>query len=573
MIFPATFSAAACAVALALALPANAAQVSSTLRPTGDAVLRLPLSDTDMDKVYGAVGHRLLWQVAADREALRAAIAGLESHGLTIAGFAPALAAIDRAGEGAATPEDDLAISRGAVRYARALRGQLIRFAALDDDWAIRPEPYDAAAELGRAAVAGDLATYLASQAPTSGAYHALQTALLRYRSIEAEGGWPKVPDQPEAPPPPALEQRVAQAPPDPANASDLTIAKPSALPPNAVLPDGTIAPAEPPKFPVLEPGARDSRVPPLRARLAAEGEPVAGADDLYDAALVEAMKRFQARHGLLVDGRVGERSFRALNTSAGYRARQIELNLERLRWEPRAEPTRMVRVNVPDAQADLLENGARLLRMRVVVGTRKTSTPALASAIDRITVWPRWTLPYSIASKEQLPKLKQNANHLAEQNIIILGRDGDPHGRDIDWSAYSAGDFPFRLQQRPGPDNALGTFRFNFDNRFAVYLHDTPKKKGFARSVRAASHGCVRLEDARGLALALLGRDKGLGEAEIDELLAAQRTRDIMLNAPVPVRLVYFTAFIESDGQVHFRSDLYDRDTTLARAMERARS
>lgn len=564
---------AACAVALTVAMAASLAQEPTAPRPVGDTVLRLPLSDTDMDKVYGAVGHRLVWESPADREALRVAIAGLPAHGLRDDGFAPTIAALDRvANAERLSPEVDLAISRGALRYARALRGQLIRFAALEGDWAIRPEAYDAAAALGSAAAAGDLANHLASHAPTSDAYRAMQSALARYRAIEAAGGWPKVPEKPEAPPP--VEQTVAEVAParTPAIASDLTIAPPSALPANAVLPDGTIAPPEPSKFPVLEPGARDSRVPALRARLAAEGETLDGVDDLYDPALVEAMKRFQTRHGLLVDGRVGERSFRALNTSAGYRARQIALNLERMRWEPRATPPLMVRVNVPDAHVDLLENGTSVLRMRVVVGARKTSTPALASAIDRITVWPRWTLPYSIASKEQLPQLQQNADHLASQNMIILGRDGDPHGRDIDWSAYSASNFPFRLQQRPGPDNALGTFRFNFDNRFAVYLHDTPKKKGFARAVRAASHGCVRLEDARGLALALLGRDKGLSEAEIDAMLTARRTRDVSLETPVQVRLVYFTVFTESDGQIHFRTDLYDRDATLARAMDQAR-
>lgn len=560
----------------------SAAAMGADLRPAANAVLQLPLSETEIDTVYRAVDHRLLWTAAADRDAFRAAIRALETHAVSQAGFAPTLEALERAALAAApNAADDLAITRGALRYAKAMRGQLIRFAALEEDWALRPAPYDAPTELGRAAASGDIAGFLAAQPPTSPAYGIMKAALARYREIEAQGGWPVVPPKPIAPPPVAqpIEPTMAAAMPDASTASDLTIANPSALPANAVLPDGTLAPAEPPKFPVLEPGARDSRVPALRARLAAEdaaeGEvvTVAADDDLYDSALVDAMKRFQERHGLMVDGRVGERSFAALNVSAGARARQIALNLERLRWEPRTEPARHVLVNVPDAHMDLIENGVSVLRMRVVVGARKTSTPTLASAIDRITVWPRWTLPYSIATKEQLPKLQQNPSHLAEQNIVLLGRDGDPHGRDIDWSAYSTANFPFRLQQRAGPDNALGTFRFNFNNRFAVYLHDTPKKKGFARAVRAASHGCVRLEDARALALALLGRDKGMSETEIDALLAAGRTRDLTLATPVPVRLIYLTAFAGANGVIQFRNDIYGRDATLARVLERTRS
>lgn len=539
-------------------------------RPMGAALLRLPLAEAEIDSIYRPAGYRLLWSAAPDRAALRAALEGIEAHGLRRDGFEPALAALDRA-ETKLTPEDDLAISRGALRYARAMHGQLVSTESLEEDWDIRPAPFDAAGELGAAAARGALSAFLIGVQPSAFDYRALQAALARYRALAAAGGWPRVPALPpmlpDSPPP-----GVAAPPPNP-NAGETTVASLSAFPPNAVQPDGTLVPAEAPRFPVLEPGADDPRVPPLRARLAADGEPqVAGAGTVYDPPLVAAMQRFQERHGLLVDGRIGERSFAALNVSAETRARQIALNLERLRWEPRTAPARWVRVNVPDAHLDLFENGTSVLRMRVVVGARKTSTPSLAGVIDRVTVWPRWTLPYSIASKEQLPKLKQNINHLAEQNIVVVGHEGDPHGRDIDWRLYREGNFPFRLRQLAGPDNALGRFRFNFNNRFAVYLHDTPTKKTFTRSVRAASHGCVRLEDARALALALLGPDRGWGEAEIDALLAETKTQDFNLKTKVPVRLVYFTVFVESDGRVNFRSDLYGRDATLARALERAR-
>jgi murein L,D-transpeptidase YcbB/YkuD len=544
------------------AAASNAAGASAPLRPAGDAVLALPLAQTEIDTVYRAVDYRLLWQSPGDREALRTAIAALPSHGLDAAAFAPVAALL--ATTASPTPQDDLALTRAALRYARVLRGQSLRFAALGSDWAIRPPAYDAPHALAQSAAAGDIAGFLAAQPPATPHYRAMQQALARYRAIAADGGWPRVPERP-TPQPDAAAAFAALAP-DPATASDA----------QAPAADGATIPPEPPGFPVLEPGLRDSRVPALRARLAVEDQAVIIAADepeLYDPALVAALARFQARHGLLVDGRMGERTLRALNVPAAERAAQIALNLERMRWEPRTAAVREIRVNVPDAHLDLLENGASVLRMRVVVGTRSTRTPALASAIERITVWPRWTIPYSIATKDQLPKLKQNINHLAEQNIVVIGREGDPYGREIDWAAYSTANFPFRLQQRPGPANALGAFRFNFDNRFAVYLHDTPKKKAFTRSLRAASHGCVRLEDAERLAAALLAYDRGSDAAQLAALLAAGRTRELALSTPVPVRLVYFTAFIESDGVVQFRSDLYGRDATLARALGQTRS
>ena len=179
----------------------------------------------------------------------------------------------------------------------------------------------------------------------------------------------------------------------------------------------------------------------------------------------------------------------------------------------------------------------------------------------------PYWNVPYSIATKEYLPKLRRNPYALQSQNIRVL-RNGsvvDP-GR-IPWSSYSRSNFPVRLRQDPGPRNALGRVKFMFPNKFNIYIHDTPSKSNFDRASRYFSHGCIRVEDPLKMAETILGL-QGVTRAEIDSITASGKRKVVKLEAPIPVHVVYLTAWVNKDGSIHYRRDVYGRDEILAEAL-----
>jgi murein L,D-transpeptidase YcbB/YkuD len=189
---------------------------------------------------------------------------------------------------------------------------------------------------------------------------------------------------------------------------------------------------------------------------------------------------------------------------------------------------------------------------------------------VDAVVLHPRWNVPTSIAVEEILPRLRENRRYLAENDIVVLERrESDPFGLAIDWAAIPADRFPFRLQQQPGPDNPLGRIKLDIPNRFDVYLHDTPTRALFARPVRTASHGCIRVERAADLAVHVL-EDEGQGwtRQRLADALDAGETQRIPLTRPLPVYILYWTAFVEADGSVQFREDVYGRDRRLAGAL-----
>lgn len=333
--------------------------------------------------------------------------------------------------------------------------------------------------------------------------------ALARYRAIAARGGWPEVP------------------------------------------------PGE-----VLEPGAADPRVPVLRRRLAASGDLASvGEGARYDPALVDAVRRFQARHGLLVDGRVGRETLAALNVPAAARAETLAINLAR--WRALPDPQGLhLRVNTAAATLEAIRDGTVVLSMPVIVGAPRTPTPDLESAVTGIVFNPSWTIPHSIAVNEILPRLRRDPGYLAANEIRILDRPADPYGRGIDWRTVSRRAFPFTLRQAPGPRNSLGRIKFDMASPYAIYLHDTPARGLFSRTVRAFSHGCIRLSRALDLAALLSGTERSALEAEIER----GETRHLPV-APVPVVVAYLTAFVDVAGEVQFRRDIYRRDRALGQA------
>lgn len=289
-----------------------------------------------------------------------------------------------------------------------------------------------------------------------------------------------------------------------------------------------------------------------LRQRLAMEGDIAFDSGvNRYDDELYQGIVRFQERNGLRANGRVTWKTLERLNISAGERVAQINLNLERLRMDEAETPATRVEVNIPAATAVLYRDGVPHLAMNAVVGAVEHETPTLSSAIDTVILNPTWTIPESIIENEIKPAMKRQKNYLRKNRM------------------YWSGD---QLIQEPGPHNSLGRIKFDFPNRYSVYLHDTPAKGLFLSPDRAQSHGCVRLEKPLDLAAELLRDsprwDREALQAGIDD----GKTRRIAVPEPMPVVIVYRTAFVGGDGAVNFRPDVYGWDTKLTLSLsERA--
>lgn len=326
------------------------------------------------------------------------------------------------------------------------------------------------------------------------------------------------------------------------------------------------------PAGPSLKPGMSDPRVVVLRERLAESGDLAQpGEGPLFDEALAAAVRRFQARHGLAADGAVGEATLAALNVPLADKIEQVVLNMERLRWLPHDLGDDYVKVNIAAFDLAVVHKGATALSMRVVVGRTYRQTPVFASRIERVELNPYWNVPVSIARKDILPHILADPNYLGGHNFEVFtswGPDAkkvDP--RSVDWRNVAARGFPYKLRQKPGPENALGRFRFFFPNPFDVYLHDTPSRELFERETRTFSSGCIRLEKARALALYLLNDDPAWTPEAVDEGVQSGVNQSIPLARSVPVVVNYATAWVDDEGVLQFRPDIYGRDATLAGA------
>lgn len=303
------------------------------------------------------------------------------------------------------------------------------------------------------------------------------------------------------------------------------------------------------PEGPPLKAGSRDPRVQQLRARLAAEDSALAGQDAAapFDAGLAQAVQRFQTRVGIKPTGVVDAATLAALNVPAAARAAQIRANLERWRWVPREQPATRIEVNSAAGLFDYYRDGQPALHMLAASGKPGDETPILASTIKNIVINPTWNVPDSIAKDELYPKEAANPGYFAAHNFT------NENGK---------------LVQQPGDDNALGVVKFLFDNKYSVYLHDTPAKAAFSRDNRSVSHGCVRLEHAVDLAKTLLGQESGWSPERVDEALATKQTQTVSLSKGVPVEIYYWTAFTGPDG-ISFRDDQYGWDNEVLKALD----
>ena len=476
--------------------------------------------------LYGQIGYAPLWVDARgpldrSREVL-AVLSAADTEGLEPSAYA--VEALDQppaAAEVTALAAYDLAVSAAVMRYGHDLHVGRLDPGQLSGDIDIERRPFDGSAMVRATAVAADVADHLASLAPALPRYQGLRQSLAAHRVIAAAGGWPTVPDGP-----------------------------------------------------TLHPDDTSDRVPALRARLAATGDfsgDPASEDLNYGPELEAAVRTFQERHGLLVDGLVGRDTMAALNADVDTRIEQIVATMERLRWLPSALGDRYIMVNAADFQLDLVEGGETVRNLRVVIGLPSWQTPLFSSTVRYLEWNPSWTVPTSIAVREVLPRLREDPTYLEQEDLrLFAGWQSDApeiSAHDLDWQEIGSGIRYFMLRQPPGPGNPLGRVKFNMSNQFSVYMHDTSAPRLFERARRAFSHGCVRVDDALWLAEHLLAENPDW-TAIRDRVLEGQTTRRVNLARPIPFHIVYHTAWRDDQGRYHFREDLYGIDRLVIDAL-----
>ena len=308
--------------------------------------------------------------------------------------------------------------------------------------------------------------------------------------------------------------------------------------------------------------GNKHPSVPPLRHRLAIAGDlgATGGDQDVFDSYVDAAVRRFQARHGINVDGIVRQQTFDALNIPADVRLSQLKTNVTRLRSLSKGLTGRFVVCNIPAAQIEAIENGVAVSRHTAVVGKPDRPSPDVNSRIVEINFNPYWTVPVSIVRRDLIPKMQAEPDYLADNHIRIFDMKGDElQPSQINW--YSNEAVNFRFKQDPGSFNSLGSIRINFPSKDGVYMHDTPLKNLFGEDMRFHSSGCVRVQNIRELVDWLLRDTPGWSRPEIDAVIASGERKDARLKKPVPLHWVYVTAWATPDGVVQFREDIYNRD------------
>ncbi len=291
--------------------------------------------------------------------------------------------------------------------------------------------------------------------------------------------------------------------------------------------------------------------------------------ENIFDEDLKNAVISFQKKHGLFADGVVGLKTQKFLNISADKKISIIRLNLERMRWLPRDLGEKYLLINVPEYRLRLYENNNIVLNMAVIVGDTKFPTPIFSDKMSYIVLNPSWNIPDSIAKNEIIPKLLKDPNYLAEKGIdIYAGWNGSPEKVDskdvIDSAILEDEEYlrNFRFSQTSNEDNPLGRMKFMFPNKHSVYIHDTPAKSLFANSRRAYSHGCIRLSKPEELLSIIANEDKNLNIEKVNEILSSKVSeKSIGLDKKIPIHIIYLTSWVDENGVLQFREDIYNFD------------
>lgn len=312
----------------------------------------------------------------------------------------------------------------------------------------------------------------------------------------------------------------------------------------------------------VLRLGVRDPAVVTLRERLAITGDldRSVGLSEAFDSYVDAAVRRFQARHGIPVDGVVGVSTLEALNVPAGVRLSQLATNLARLKSLTASLPDRFVVVNIPAAAVEAVENGRVVSRHAAVVGKVDRPSPIVNSKIQEINFNPFWTVPESIIRRDLIPLMQKEPDYLTKEHIRIYDSAGNPlTAEQINWDSNEATKYLFR--QDPGDFNSLGLVKINFPSPEGVYMHDTPNKDLFNTESRFYSSGCVRVQGIRSLISWLLRDTPDWPQSRIDAQYRLGDRVDAELSKPVQLYWTYITAWAPEEGVVQFRKDIYNLD------------
>ncbi len=476
--------------------------------------LDVPSTDSDplqaqLQRFYAARDFRLAWSGSSEARARLASVVVTLQHA-DRQGLHPADYAVDversvvqpQAGRIAALY--DLAITTSLLRYAIDVRLGRVDPKAVYSDAALPPQNFDAAVELEAALKKGRLDMFLSGLPPQNPQYLALASALAYYRAIAAKGGWPHVSGQTS---PQKLAKRLAL--------EDVKLAK------------------------TAHPSAAEVK---------------------------EALKRFQARHGLPDGGDLDGETLKALDVPASTRIAEISANMERWRWLPRQLGERYILVDVPNQSVDFIDDGKSVLHSRAIIGRDgENRTPILLTLANAIVVNPPWDIPDDIAAKAILPHLRKDPNYLARRNMVLVDApESDPAGRRINWREVKGDKLPYQIREQPGPHNVLGTLMLDMPNPFDVYLHGTSNEAMFGLKDRERSHGCVRVEKIEQLGELTLEGSVDSPKDALKQNIADGETQRVALTKPILVYMLYWTAYVEKDGAVEFRPDRYDRDPPL---------
>ncbi len=281
---------------------------------------------------------------------------------------------------------------------------------------------------------------------------------------------------------------------------------------------------------------------------------------------LANAIKKVQTARKLKIDGKAGPELVGSLNNTGMERWRRIAINLDRYKQLPDSLPTSYIWVNIPSFKMQVWDSGTVKLESKIIVGQPKTRTPVLNSAVTNMITFPQWTVPYSIIFKEMLPKIQKDIGYLDKENLMVVDHSDsviDP--ATIDWSKLNKKKFPYLIRQRQGDDNSLGVMKFNFSNKYDVYMHDTNARSMFSRSNRALSHGCVRVQKWDSLSHYLVTKKpQPIALDSLNAWMARQEKHYINLKQKVPVYLRYYTCEVREDGTIQFFEDIYSVDKEL---------
>ncbi|ELR69668.1 Peptidoglycan-binding domain protein [Fulvivirga imtechensis AK7] len=420
------------------------------------------------------------------------------------------------------TPEMDILLTDAYLLFASHLIAGKVDPVTLNAEWRATRKETNLKKLLAEALDNIEIARSLNSLKPTYKTYVRLKSALKSYRKIKSNGGWPRIPEGES-----------------------------------------------------IKPKATDPRIPLIRKRLAVTGllahEPVA--DSLvYDAELESAVKVFQKKNGLEADGVIGKGTFNVMNETVDKRIQQIILNMERCRWLPLDMGAHYILVNIANYELEVVKNNELQLEMDVVVGKPYRKTPVFSQKMLYIVFNPYWTIPPTILHNDIIPAVRNNLNYLRKNNIKVIKGNTEIDPSSINWAEAKPGNFPYQLRQDPGLDNALGVVKFMFPNPYNVYMHDTNHRELFSKTDRALSSGCIRLSRPIDLAVYLLkDHPAEWTEERINKVIGKDKNYTVMLAEEVDVHILYWTAFVDENGSINFRKDIYDRDEVLWRALQKS--